>query len=51
VIWGAYKNYDFAINGDTATASEFYGHIEARGNVKGWVKSSDKAPLEEAFRK
>jgi lipopolysaccharide export system protein LptA len=39
LIWGSYNDYDFAIQGNSATASKFYQELQIEGSVKGWIKS------------
>jgi len=42
VIWGSHNKSDFAITGDSATASAYYNDISITGAVKGWVRTTNE---------
>jgi lipopolysaccharide export system protein LptA len=41
VIWGIYKNYDFAVTGKKAKSTDFFNNLEVNEKVKGWIKTKN----------
>lgn len=41
VIWGTYREYDFAVTGKKAKSENFFDNLEVKEKVRGWVKGKD----------
>ena len=46
LVTGHSPGYEFAVNGDSATASGFFTAFSVSGKVRGWLRSTTGSPLE-----